>query len=78
MVTIFLITSFKDFLSLTSSVFCLRKGRNTNIMKYCPAASYQEGKKLDFRKKIHKTFGRDLNCFVVVIVSFDFSFSAWY
>lgn len=69
---IFLITSFKDFLSLRSSMFYLCKWRNTNIVKYYPAASYQEGKKFDFKKRTHKTFGR------YFIVSFYFPFNDCY
>lgn len=68
-IMIFLITSFKDFLSLRSGMFCLCKW---NIVKYYPATSYQERKKFDFKKTTHKTFGR------YFIVSFYFPFNAWY
>lgn len=77
MVTVFLIASFGDFLSPRARMFYLYKGRNASVVKYYPPASYQERKKIDFKKKGHKTSGRGLNSLFVAAL-FYFSFTAWY
>lgn len=64
MVTVFLIASFGDFLSPRARMFYLYKGRNASVVKYYPPASYEERKKIDFKKKAHKTSGRGLNFFI--------------
>lgn len=56
-------------------MFYLYKGRNASVVKYYPPASYQERKKIDFKKKGHKTSGRGLNSLFVAAL-FYFSFTA--